>query len=273
MQIDLFTLAAQIVNFLVLLVLLRYFLYDRLIRAMDEREKRIASRLEEAEETRDQAEEEKASYRKKQDEWQERRDRMVREAREDVEEQREGWLQEAREDVDAAREQWIDELERQRAAFLAQLRRRVGAAAIGVARRALAELADVDLEQQVIDAFLEKLDDVGEEERSRMAEATSWSVVTAFELSDDRRAALKDGLAEAIGEERPLDFSTSEEIVGGIRLRFDGDLLAWELSDYLDRVEERVRDALREADRSNRSGEDEPSAFEDGLGKQEEGDR
>jgi len=271
-QIDLFTLAAQIVNFLVLLALLRYFLYDRVIEAMDEREKRIASRLEEAEETLEEAEEEKSSYRKKQEEWEDRRDRMLREAREEVAKRREGWLKEARGDVDAAKDQWMDELERQRTAFLGELRRRVGAEAIGVARRALADLANADLEQQVIDAFLEKLGDVGGEERSRMAAARSWSVVTGFELSDERRGALKDGLAGAIGEERPLDFSTSEEIVGGIRLRFDGAVVAWELSDYLDRVEQRVRDALRDANRSDRSRAEEALACDDELGEKEEGE-
>ena len=49
MEFDLFTFSAQIVNFIVLVVLLRIFLYKRIIDAMDKREERIASRLQEAE--------------------------------------------------------------------------------------------------------------------------------------------------------------------------------------------------------------------------------
>ena len=48
MQIDWFTVVAQIVNFLTLVGLLKKFLYGPIIRAMDDRERRIASRLEEA---------------------------------------------------------------------------------------------------------------------------------------------------------------------------------------------------------------------------------
>jgi F-type H+-transporting ATPase subunit b len=40
MGIDWFTLVAQIANFLILVALLKHFLYNRIIKAMDEREKR-----------------------------------------------------------------------------------------------------------------------------------------------------------------------------------------------------------------------------------------
>ena len=50
MLIDWFTVVAQIVNFLVLVLLMKYFLYGRLIRTIDERQKRIVARFAEAEE-------------------------------------------------------------------------------------------------------------------------------------------------------------------------------------------------------------------------------
>ena len=48
MLIDWFTVVAQIVNFLVLVALMKYFLYERIVRTIDEREKHIAKRLAEA---------------------------------------------------------------------------------------------------------------------------------------------------------------------------------------------------------------------------------
>ena len=49
MQIDWLTTGAQIINFLVLLWLLKRFLYQPVIRAMDRREEKIAHRIREAE--------------------------------------------------------------------------------------------------------------------------------------------------------------------------------------------------------------------------------
>ena len=48
MLIDWFTVCAQIVNFLVLVALLKHFLYGPILRAMDAREQTIAGRLAEA---------------------------------------------------------------------------------------------------------------------------------------------------------------------------------------------------------------------------------
>jgi F-type H+-transporting ATPase subunit b len=63
--IDWFTVAAQIVNFLILMALLKYFLYDRVVKAMDEREEKIHSRLQQAESLRQEAEREREVYRHK----------------------------------------------------------------------------------------------------------------------------------------------------------------------------------------------------------------
>jgi len=41
MQIDWFTWIAQIINFLILVALLRYFLYGRIVKVIDERQKKL----------------------------------------------------------------------------------------------------------------------------------------------------------------------------------------------------------------------------------------
>jgi F-type H+-transporting ATPase subunit b len=256
-QIDLFTLGAQVVNFLVLVGLLRYFLYDRVIEAMDAREDRIASRIREAEERLKSAEQEKTSYQEKQDEWEKKRERMIREAREEVDRQQQEWMDDARDEVDASRRRWMDELEQQRDEFLQQLRRRIGEKTVAVARRALADLADADLEDQVIETFTERLQDLEEDDRSKIAAADVWKIRSAFELSDKQRERLEDVLKEAVGESRAIEYSTAEEIIGGVELRFDGEAVTWNLRHYLDRLEQQVRDVLREAA--------EPQREEDGV--------
>ena len=48
MLIDWFTVIAQIINFLILVFLLKRFLFDKITGAMDEREKKISSTLDDA---------------------------------------------------------------------------------------------------------------------------------------------------------------------------------------------------------------------------------
>ena len=81
MGLDWFTLIAQIVNFLVLVWLLKHLFYGRVIRAMNEREARIAGRLEEAARTRASAEQEAELFRTRNRELEEQRDGMLARAR------------------------------------------------------------------------------------------------------------------------------------------------------------------------------------------------
>jgi F-type H+-transporting ATPase subunit b len=62
MQIDWLTVIAQIVNFLILVWLLKRFLYHPVITAMDRREQRIAERLQLAEQREQAAIESRQDY-------------------------------------------------------------------------------------------------------------------------------------------------------------------------------------------------------------------
>ncbi len=263
MQIDLFTLAAQIVNFLVLLALLRYFLYGRIIEAMDAREERIASRLEEAEEKRQSAQEEKEEVREQRLRWEEQHVRRIREAREEVETKRKGWLDEARQEVESARSRWLQDLQEQRDQFFSELRHRIGEESLALARHALAELASADLEEEVIDAFLARVDDLDEGQRERLASAERWTLRSAFELSEEQERRLVDGVSKQVGGDRATQLETSKDLVAGIEIRLDGLTIGWSLARYLDQLEERVQASLQELSESG-GEESAPSKREQG---------
>ena len=72
MIIDWYTIMFQIVNFLILVFLLRYFLYGPIIRAMDEREQTIMQREEKAAAQKLEAENETRSYHQKSEKLQQR---------------------------------------------------------------------------------------------------------------------------------------------------------------------------------------------------------
>src|SRR5690606_34903035 len=71
--IDWFTVIAQIVNFLILVWLLKRFLYQPILRALDAREKRVAAELAAADEKEQEAEKERDKFRQKNDEFEQQR--------------------------------------------------------------------------------------------------------------------------------------------------------------------------------------------------------
>ncbi|MFP3903523.1 MAG: F0F1 ATP synthase subunit B [Armatimonadota bacterium] len=164
MGTDWFTFVAQIINFLVLVWLLKHFLYGPIINAMETREERIASRLREAEKKIADAEEAERRYHEQVREIEQRREEMLQNAEKEAQQRREELLEEVRREVEQAEERWHRAAQREREIFLQELQERVGRETIGVIRRILADLADDELERLIITRFAERLTDVDEEQ-------------------------------------------------------------------------------------------------------------
>src|SRR5690625_3623681 len=107
MKIDWFTVIAQIVNFLILVWLLKRFLYKPVLNAIDEREKKIASQLEDAAMKKAEAIKEQELFRQKNEEFDRDRTSKMDEvyARANSEKQR--LFQEVREESSALRSKQI----------------------------------------------------------------------------------------------------------------------------------------------------------------------
>jgi F-type H+-transporting ATPase subunit a len=110
----LFTLIAQIVNFVVLLVLLRCSSTAPSMRVMREREQRIVDEHAAAEAAREEAEARAEELQRERAELEEARRERLAEVEREAEAVREERLAEAREEAEEARERWREALERER---------------------------------------------------------------------------------------------------------------------------------------------------------------
>jgi len=288
--IDWTTVAFQIVNFLILLFILKWLLYGRIIKAIDSREAEIAAQFKEAEEKKKEAGAEAQSYREKNEEFDASRQEMLAQAKQETEAHRKELMSQARQDVDALHDRWREAVERERAAFLIDLRQRVSKQTCAIARRTLSDLAGVELEQRLIDAFIEKLQGLGDEERQALAqpaEGTSEEdrrivVRSAFDIPDEKRQQIAELVRAKIAEGVEVAFETSPEVICGIELKAHGRKLAWSVDNYLDTLEENLREAFEqqppeealkaEIDRDARKDEEEQAEKAEAEERQQERD-
>jgi len=260
MLIDWFTVAAQIVNFLILLALLKHFLYDRIIRAMEEREEKVRSRLEDAETKARESEQEAEKYRQKNRDIEEKRKEMMDKVREQAESQRKELTQKARHEVEDLRAKWQESVQRQKASFLRELKQMAGHQVYEVSRKALKDLADADVEEHVIRVFLKEMENMKKEEREKMAEAVKDSggkaiLRSGFEISSTQRRQITRVLHEKISEDAEVDYETDPEIVFGVVLKSGGEKLSWCLEGYLKTLEDKTREALETETRAGKEKE------------------
>jgi F-type H+-transporting ATPase subunit b len=243
--IDWFTVFAQILNFLILVALLKRFLYGPIIKAMDEREAGIAARQEEARLHIEAAEREAMLYREKTRELEAGRAEMMENARQDAESRRSELLTQVREEVMNRRTAWYEALQQEKASFLHDLRLHAGAKFLQISRQALGELAGAELEQRILHVFLERLQDMAESAGSDLPESLKRSgarvaVTSSFEIPEDLRSLIEHTFRSRLAPECSFHYAISPDLLCGIELKTDGVRVAWSLQDYLGELEKEL---------------------------------
>lgn len=232
MAIDWFTLVAQILNFVLLLVLLRLFLFKPVQRVMQAREQRIAEEHEAAKRALAEAEERAAALAAEREAFaRERRERLAEVERE-AEKLRDERLDEVEAEAEAAREAWREDLRRQTDDLTAAMRRETAEVLGDALRRGWRELADEDLEARALTTFarrLQALDDDTRRALAAAAESGPLRIATAFEPSESQRAELLQAIAEALGRDGDLeaDFERDPELLAGVTLRAGDRRVGW----------------------------------------------
>jgi len=241
MGIDWFIFFAQIVNFLILMGLLWRFLYRPVMKAMSERERRIAHRLEEAEQKKREAEHETRTYREKVDDLEERREQLLAEAKQDAEQQKKQLVKQIREEVDEKKARWFESIEDEKEAFFRELHHRLEGQLVSALNRILGDLADETMETRVVEKFLRRLRETKEQEQLDEALQASdgpIEVATAFDLAHEHEEKIKSAVKSRLQKKGEVTFVRSEDLICGVELRTDGRKIGWSINSYLEDLED-----------------------------------
>lgn len=251
MLIDWSTVGFQIINFLILVLLLRRFLYRPIMNAMAERERKIAARLEQAEKQRAVAAAEIETYQQKNADFAQEREQLIRQAQAEAADRRRVWLEEARAEVDETRTRWHRALAEEKEAFLQTVRKQAGQQTYTFMRRALADLADAELETRIVQVFLARLTALPEEEARAIRQALQedsavLTLKSAFEIDKSQWQSLRQAIFALFGVGQPIKVQTTPDLICGLELVAPGHKVAWSLASYLDGLEETLMEVLEE---------------------------
>lgn len=252
MQIDWFTVAAQAVNFLVLMWLLKRFLYKPILNAIAAREKNIADQLADAKAKEAEAQKEQDDFKQKNDAFDKQKAQLLSDAKKEADNAREKLLQEAQAEADALRTKRKEALKAEEhdlnKAIIAHTREEIFA----IAAKAMRDLADVSLEEQMCTVFIERLQSLGDTEKHMLTAAlTAYSpsvlVTSAFALTPAQQKEIKAALSKISGTDKEkLQFKVTPELISGIELSVSGHKLAWSIADYLAALEKNVDESFAE---------------------------
>jgi F-type H+-transporting ATPase subunit b len=248
--IDWFTVAAQVINFLILVWLLKRFLYQPILDAIDAREKGIAAELADADAKRTEARKERDEFQHKNEAFEQQRATLLSQATDEAKAERQRLLDEARQAADTLSAQRMQTLSNDSHQLNQAILRRTQAEVFAIARKALTDLATTSLEERMAEVFIRRLRALDGQAKEAIAKALKGSsepalVRSAFDLPAEQRAEVQDALNETFSSEIQVKFATAPDLVSGIALSTNGQRLAWSIADYVTELEKGVAEMLK----------------------------
>jgi F-type H+-transporting ATPase subunit b len=254
MLIDWFTVVAQIINFLILVWLLKRFLYQPILDAIDAREQRIAAELADADAKKMEAQKERDTFQQKNEDFDKQRMARMNQITEAANAERAQLLDAARQESDDLRVQLQTTLKNEQHNLNEALSHRAREEVFAIVRKALIDLADTTLEDRVTAIFFDRLRALNDKEIADLKlvlkePVNPLLIRTAFILSAEQRTTIETTLNDILGEEKMVKFETAPDLVSGIELVANGRKVAWSIANYLASLEESINELLKDGDK------------------------
>ena len=262
MLIDWFTVVAQTINFLILVWLLKRFLYKPILDAIDAREQRIAHELADAEAKKIEARQERDEFERKNNDFDKQRDCLLSQMKEEINVKRQKLLDDAQHAADVVTTKRYEALQRERHAFGEQISRRAQDQVFSITRKTLRDLADTSLEASMTKVFTRRIREMNGIAKQELGQALTASskparVRSTFELPAEQQAEIQRAMNETFAVDIPVRFEIAPDHIGGIELNCNGRKLAWSIDEYLKALEKSIAELIEPDTVSDRETKDE----------------
>lgn len=246
------TFALQAVNFLVLVWLLRRFLFKPVGVIVAERKAEIARAQAEAEAARQSAEQARKDLEARRSQVEAERQGIIDQARKQLADERSKMIEAARADIEQQKAAASKRLEEERDSLAREVTDRSIQIAIGLAQRLLQQFSAPGLEELSLNRVLDHLDHLAAAERAALVgqfghDGGQLVVATAYPLSSEGQSKWRGTLSERLGGHSQIAFVTDKELIAGVELKFPHAVLRFSWRDALD-------DARRELNHHEHAG-------------------
>jgi len=245
MKFNLLTFIFEIVNFFLLLWLLKKLLYKPVISLLMERKNLIESRMREAKEAEEKAKRLQEEYRHLLEKIEEKRKSEVARITKEVEEKRRQLEEQLEREMELERERFLSSLEAEKEKFLKEIKEDIIKLSVTFSSKLLEKLADKHIHQKLFDLSVELLKKIPEEERKKIVEEIksrgAVQIESAYPVSNERVGSLKKLIKELFGVKANISVLTDSSLIAGVKLHLGSKLIDSSLKGQLGVLETLLR--------------------------------
>ena len=251
MEINWFTVIAQIINFLILVWLLKRFLYKPVLNAIDEREKKITAQLSDAEAKKASAQKERDEFEQKNQSFDKECASKMTQAHEAANTEKQRLFEEIRNESNVLRSKYEESLQQQKKDMTEVIKRKTKNEVFAITGKALSDLADENLEDQIVKVFIKKMQDLKDEDRSAFKMAFNNNeqkiiIKSTFGLTSSSKAELGKVIEKLIGQASNVQYQVDSELISGIEINSESYSLSWNIEAYLNSLKENLAEKEKE---------------------------
>ncbi|MDR2099115.1 MAG: hypothetical protein LBO78_03795 [Rickettsiales bacterium] len=253
MGIDWTTVLFQILNFVIVVLILRRYLFHPVLSAMERRDRAISDRLRQAERLAGEAEAERAALQAERAMLEEEREAAVKSARTAAEAESRELLKSFRRAMQSRQRAFDGSLKEEREALRKSVAAIAGRTIFDTVASALSGLAGASVEEAVLESFISRLEQ-GRVEKLRELrryydESGKIAVVSSFRIGAAKRMRIWRALASLLGRRKieRLAFRLDGKILCGLELVCDSLVIGFGMDAYLARFGENLDAAIASA--------------------------
>lgn len=246
MEIDWWTFAAQIINLIILLFLLRRFLYIPVLKAVSARQKLIADELKKAESARQEAQKITAECERRLAQIEVQKQEILKQTNITAEQFAANLRQEAEAQYKSAVANWQNKVISEKQAFTLAMQNLIAEYFARFADSALTQMADVHLNDLVLAKFMEKLQQQTKVLPVLFAEQKNFIIHTAKPLNDDNVRQIKKFLQEKAAVSNAAEFvvKINPVLICGVAIEAGGQQISWHLADYMQQFQQSLQNEM-----------------------------
>ncbi len=246
MQIDWWTFIAQIINLVILLFLLRRFLYLPVLKAVEARQKLIKGELKKAADAHREAERISADYQKQIKKIESRRQEILQQTQIEAENLRSKLTAAAEEQYKKSQAEWQRRLVAEQKTLNAAIQQLIVEHFIGFSNKALRQMADISLNNLVIERFMHELQSLSAARQKQLAADFKHKKVLTVQTAPELEAQQQQKVGEFLLRQLQLppttriDFTLNPDLICGIAVQSEEQAISWNLADYLQEFKQKM---------------------------------
>ncbi|MEZ5758369.1 MAG: F0F1 ATP synthase subunit B [Emcibacteraceae bacterium] len=239
MQFDLWTFGLQTVNFLVLVWLLKIFLYTPVAKIIERRQAGIRAAQDEADRAKKNAENEAAQFKQKTDEIEAEREQIIADARIAESKAYDDLIIQGQSEIAHMRDLTKRDIEREKNKAKSEIRRGATELAISLSRQILAESANGYIDEYFLDKVKNHLKALPVSEFKNLQDQLKdgmLTIISAEKLQSQMKKKWQDAIQEIFESKVKLSFSVDKKLIAGVNLQFPDGLLSFNWNDILEQA-------------------------------------